>query len=63
MDKQKSFGSMVITFKEDEKLFIGDSVITFMRICGSNVGKAVKIHIKANKDIPVFRVKKEKKDV
>jgi sRNA-binding carbon storage regulator CsrA len=59
--QDKEFGSIVMTCKEGERIMLGDSAITLVKIGGNGVGKAIKIHIKADKSIPVSRVKKEKK--
>ena len=60
--EEKEFGSIMMTCKEGEKIVVGDSEITLVKLGGYKVGKAVKIHVRANKKIPVFRVKKESKE-
>jgi sRNA-binding carbon storage regulator CsrA len=58
----KDFGSIVMTCKEGETILIGDSSVTLIQLGGCGVGKAVKLVVRADKEIPVFRVKKEKNE-
>ena len=64
MDKETEYGGVVITVKAGESVQIGDSVVSVAKVAGHGVGKgAVRIHVKARKEIPVFRIKKDKPDV
>ena len=61
--EDKEYGSIVITCKEGEKILIGDSLVTIVKLGGAKVGRAVKVHVKADKKIPILRIRKEKNDV
>lgn len=58
--QDSDYGSVIMTIKEGEAFMVGDSKVTFAKVGGHKTGKGVRVHVRALKVIPVYRLKKEK---